>query len=83
VYPPTYRGPTNGFATASLVLGIVGMVLCTFVVPSVLAVIFGVIGVRTARQLGGAGKGKAIWGLVLGGIVLFVLTVALVVDLSS
>lgn len=80
VYPATYRRPTNGMATASLVLGIIGMVMCTFVIPSVLAVVFGIIGVRTASQLGGTGKGKAIWGLSLGAVVLFVLTVALAIN---
>lgn len=80
VYPARYRRPTNGMATASLVLGIVGLVACTFVIPSVLAVVFGIIGVRTASQLGGTGKGKAIWGLSLGAAVLFVLTVALAIN---
>ncbi len=83
VYPTAYQHPTNGMATASLVLGIIGVVTCTLILPSLLAVIFGIIGVRTANQRGGVGKGKAIWGLVLGGLVVFVLTIALMVDLSS
>ncbi len=72
-YPAPYRRPTNGMATASLVLGIIGVVMCTFIVPSVLAVVFGIIGVRRANRLGREGKGKAVWGLVLGGFVLAIL----------
>jgi hypothetical protein len=83
VYPTRYQHPTNGLATASLVLGIIGVVMCTLIVPSVLAVVFGIIGVRMANQRGGEGKGKAIWGLILGGLVVFVLAVALVVSLGS
>jgi hypothetical protein len=82
-YPATYPGPTNGLATASLVLGIVGVVMCTLVLPSVLAVVFGIVGVTTANRLGGAGKAKAVWGLALGGIALVVLTVAFVANLTS
>jgi hypothetical protein len=54
--------PTNGMATASLVLGILGFFLP---VLSVLALIFGGIGISKANQ-GATGKGLAIAGLVLG-----------------
>ncbi len=64
VYPqqvPIQR-PSNGMATASLVLGILGFFLP---ILSVLALIFGGIGISKANQ-GAAGKGLAIAGLVLG-----------------
>ena len=70
VYPATYRRPTNGMATASLVLGIIGILTCFLILPSLLAVIFGTIGIIVANRRGGTGKGVAIWGLVLGGLVL-------------
>lgn len=54
--------PTNGMAIASLVLGIVGIFLPFL---SILAVIFGGIGISKANQ-GASGKGMAIAGLVLG-----------------
>ena len=73
VYPTTYAHPTNGMATASLVLGIIGVVACTFVVPSLLALVFGTLGLLAASSRGGVGKGKAIWGIVLGGLVLAIL----------
>ncbi|MEL7238977.1 MAG: DUF4190 domain-containing protein [Planctomycetota bacterium] len=58
-------GANNGFSTAALVLGIVGLpTFCTGIVP-LLAIIFGVIGLRQAGAEGG-GRGLAIAGIVLG-----------------
>lgn len=62
-------GNSNGFCVASLVLGIIGLPLC-FGLPSVLAVIFGIIGLnqvnKSSAQTGG--KGMAIAGIVCGSI---------------
>jgi hypothetical protein len=80
VYPTTYRRPTNSMATASLVLGIVGMVTCTLVVPSLLAVVFGIVGLRRANRPGGVGSGKAVWGVVLGG---FMLAIVIIIGVGS
>lgn len=63
------RQATNGMAVASLVLGIVGVVTFGFIViPSVLAVIFGHLGLSNIKKSGGelGGRGMAIAGLVLG-----------------
>lgn len=64
--------PRTGMAIASLVLGILALLTCWFpivsyaaVVMALLAVIFGVVGVRRT-----SGRGMAIAGLVLGGIAL-------------
>jgi hypothetical protein len=54
--------PSNGMATASLVLGILGFLLP---ILSILALIFGGIGISKANQ-GAPGKGLATAGLVLG-----------------
>ena len=66
VAPPPYPGSqgTNGFAIASLVLGLVGV--------QVLAIVFGHIALAQIRRSGGAqgGRGLAIAGLVLGYVVL-------------
>lgn len=60
-YPPTAPKPgVNGFAIASLVLGI-----CS---GPLLAVIFGIIALRQIRRSGQRGRGMAIAGLVLSGI---------------
>ncbi len=63
-------GGSNGFATASLVLGIIGLpTFCTIIVP-LLAVIFGLIALRqTSSETGNTGgRGLAIAGLVCGGL---------------
>ncbi len=57
-----------GGAVASLVLGIVGLVLCPILVLSILAIVFGVKARRRIKASGGqlGGSGQATAGLVLG-----------------
>ena len=59
--------PTNGLATASLVLGILGIALFWFLgfIMSILAIVFGGVGISRANA-GAPGKGTATAGLVLG-----------------
>ncbi|HTM20894.1 MAG TPA: DUF4190 domain-containing protein [Kofleriaceae bacterium] len=67
-YPPPYGYPpparTNGYAIASMVLGIVWF----YWITSILAVVFGHIAISQINRSRGAltGKGMAIAGLVLG-----------------
>ena len=67
-FPSPPQVVTNGMATASLVLGIVGFVLCMFLLPSALAVVFGIVGIVQADSRDGFGRGKAVAGLVLGAL---------------
>jgi hypothetical protein len=72
-YPPPYAmqypqpKTGNGKATAALVLGIVSIVFCWTsvldLVPIVLAVIFGILGLTEAKRTG-SGRGLAVSGLV-------------------
>jgi hypothetical protein len=84
-YPyPAQPAPRNsGMAVASLVLGLVGLFVSwfTFGIPSILAVIFGHIGISQTRpDRGLSGRGMAIAGLVLGYIVVaFAVYVSIVV----
>lgn len=76
--PQGGRQRTNGLAVASLVLGIVGIILCFFFIPWILAIIFGAIGIKQCNDDPSyTGKGLAIAGLVLGlvGAVLVLLIV--------
>jgi hypothetical protein len=61
-------GTSNGFCVASLVLGIIGLPAACVVLPSVLAIIFGVIGLNQIAKGGesGGGKGMAIAGIICG-----------------
>jgi DNA-directed RNA polymerase subunit RPC12/RpoP len=62
-------GGSNGFAVASLVLGIIGLLSFCLVIPPVLALIFGVVGWNQLNKSGASGgKGMAVAGIVLGTI---------------
>ena len=63
--PPGYPGATksNGPAIASLVCGILG---CIPILTGLLAIIFGIVGLKKTRDPQVGGKGLAIVGLVLG-----------------
>ncbi|MFI7575873.1 DUF4190 domain-containing protein [Micromonospora sp. NPDC049497] len=66
---PSVRPPlTSGLATASLVLGIFGVLggWCLFGLPCVLAVILGHVAMRETRDGTRSGHGMAVAGLVLG-----------------
>lgn len=76
-YPVPVTVQKNGFATAALVLGIVGFVVTGIPLfiglflggpMDILAIVFGILGIRKAAALNGVGKGAAITGLVLGSI---------------
>ena len=74
--------PTSGAATASLVLGICGLVVCPFVC-SVLALVFGYQAREQIDESGGqiGGRSSAVAGIVLGwvGVGLCVLAAAFIV----
>lgn len=59
---------TSGMAVASMVLGILGVVsgCCTFGVFSLLAVLFGHVGMNETKDGSKAGHGMAVAGLVMG-----------------
>jgi len=79
---------TNGLAVASLVLGIIGLVLFWTVwggiLLGILAVIFGAVGLSKAGR-GGPNKGMATAGLVLGVLAIIgsVLFIAFVVSVAN
>jgi len=65
--PPSGGRRTNGLAVASLVLGIVGIILCFLFVPWVLAIIFGATAIKQCNEDPTyTGKGLAIAGLICG-----------------
>ena len=67
-------GASNGACVASLVLGIVGLIPCTFGIASLMALIFGIVGINQLKSNDGrGGRGMAIAGIVLailGGVIL-------------
>lgn len=68
-YLATPVPPTNGAATASLVLGIVSIVMSLLFVPAVIGLVLGIVGIgRARRSTPQVGKGKAVAGIVLSAI---------------
>lgn len=68
-------GANNGYCVASLVLGVVGLPTMCFFLPSVLAIVFGIIGLVQVKNADQAkGKGLAIAGIICGaaGLLLFI-----------
>jgi len=59
---------TAGQATASFVLGLIGVIACLAFVPSLLAVVFGIIALNRIKSSVGTigGRGLAIAGIILG-----------------
>lgn len=80
--PPIYAQPTktNGFAIASMVLGIVWV----YWVGSLLALIFGLVATNQIKQSQGrqTGEGMAIAGIVLGIIGLAILLLLIIIGAS-
>ena len=66
--PSAARGPQNGLGTAGLVLGIVGLAVgwCSYGIPSILAIIFGAIGLKKANAGLATNRTAALWGMWLG-----------------
>ncbi len=62
-------GQSDGFAVASLVLGIIGIPSACALIPSLLAVVFGVLALAKDKGAGArGGRGMAIAGIVCGGV---------------
>ena len=80
------QGESSGKATASLVLGICGLVVCPLIC-SILALVFGYQGRGEIDRSGGriAGRGNATAGIVLGwiGIVICVLGIIAIIVLAA
>jgi hypothetical protein len=66
--PP--KPPHSGFAITSFVLGLASIVLFALVVPSILAIVFGILGIKDTRSKHTRGKWMAITGLSVAGVLL-------------
>lgn len=73
-------GSRNGYAVASLIMGVLGLPCSVLVVPQVLAVAFGTVALfQTRRATLARGQGFAIIGIALGVLSLALTTAAFVV----
>ena len=63
----TYQPPVaNGFAITSMVLGICSLIMGLWLIPQVLAIVFGGIAIQRANAAGVQRSGMAVAGLTLG-----------------
>lgn len=69
---PVTGGRSNGLGTAALVLGIIAIIPCSylFLIPAVLALVFGVIGRRRVKRHQATNGGAALTGVILGSLAL-------------
>jgi hypothetical protein len=75
-YPPPPQGVgTNGMAIASLVCSLFGW-LC--IIGPILGLIFGFIALNQIKETGQGGRGMAIAGIVVGGLLIAITTVLLI-----
>jgi hypothetical protein len=72
-------GTNSGFCVAALVLGIIGIPTFFFVIPALLAIIFGIIGLKQIGKPEAAtrgGRGMGIAGIVCGAISCLIAAIA-------
>jgi hypothetical protein len=79
--PPSSAQPQNGLGIAALVFGIVQFV-CLPVIASVLAIIFGILGRKKAKQGLATNGGMATAGLILGIVGLALSVISLIVMIA-
>ena len=78
-------GSTNGMAIAALVCSLAAIVVgwFTFGIPSLLGVIFGIIGLKQARERQQRGRGLALAGIIVGGAGVILGLIAVVVFIAG
>jgi hypothetical protein len=75
MYPPPNR--TNGMALASLICSVAGVATCAL--SSVVGVILGVIALGQIKKTGEEGRGMALAGVIVGGVMLAFLIILVIV----
>ncbi len=67
--PPVAGGKTNVFAITALIIGIASIFFDFFYfIPSILAIVFGIVGLSQVKRTGAKGKGMAMVGIILGAV---------------
>jgi hypothetical protein len=65
---PRLAPRSNGMATAGLTFGIVSLLANLLLVPTLLGIVFGAIGVARSSRRGGVGRARGIVGMVLAAV---------------
>lgn len=75
MYPPP-QNRTNGMALASLICSVAGLVTCAL--SSVVGVILGVVALGQIKKTGEEGRGMALAGVIVGGVVTALMIVGVI-----
>ena len=59
---------TNGQAIGALVAGILGVPLCFCGIPSIIAIVLGILAMNETKRTGQDGRGMALAGVIIGGV---------------
>jgi hypothetical protein len=65
-YQPGHPHGTNGQAIGALVAGIVGIPLCFCGIPSIIAIVLGILAMNETKRTGQDGRGMALAGVIIG-----------------
>lgn len=76
---PAAAGKTNGLALTALIIGIASLFFDFFYfIPSILAIVLGIIGFIQVKRTGVKGKGMAVGGIVLGAVAILLWIILMV-----
>ena len=81
--PPPVQPPYNGMSIEGFVLSCVSMVLCCFPITAIIGLILSVVSLPQMTKTGDRGKGLAIAGLILNGLVILFWIVMLILSLCG
>lgn len=83
VAPQPPQPPYNGMSIAGFVLSCVSMVLCCFPITAIIGLILSIVSLPQMTKTGDRGKGLAIAGLILNGLVILFWIVMLILSLCG
>lgn len=75
--PPPPQRQTNGMAIASLVCSLSGLLCCSLI--SIVGIILGVVALNQIKQTGEEGRGYALAGIIVGGVLVALTVVVLII----
>jgi hypothetical protein len=74
--PPPAANRTNGMAIGALICSIAGLVTCA--ASSIVGVILGIIALNQIKETGEEGRGMALAGIIIGGVVTALIVIGVI-----
>jgi hypothetical protein len=85
-YDPYRAGPppgTNGLAIGALVSSLAGLLFCACLIPSIVGIVLGVIGMGQTKRTGQSGHGLALAGVIIGAVTLALGILVIILDVAG